>query len=340
MLKTAVIGLGYWGPNLVRNLSKTKGVEVKYLCDLSQANLDNWKSFHGATLTTDYRDILSDPSIDAVAIATPVSTHFRLASDALNAGKHVLLEKPMALNVNECAELIRIAEDKKLVLQVDHTYLYTGAVRRIKEIVSSGELGDVLYFDSVRVNLGLFQHDVNVVWDLAPHDLSIMDYVIPHRCIAVSGSGISNFGGDLENIAFATLYFDSGVIAHINVNWLSPVKIRRIIIGGTKKMIVFNDLEPSDKLKIYDKGVDLKNSDMDGIYSTLVKYRTGDMLAPNVDGTEALKYECNHFAECIRTGARPITDGEMGMRVVALIAAINESIANDGKKIEIGVAAI
>lgn len=333
MIKIGIIGLGYWGPNLVRNFSSTDGVEIKYLCDLDPKALSGWKRMHGVKLTADYREILKDPEVDAVAIATPVSSHYELASSALSAGKHVLLEKPMASNVRECMELIECAERKNLVLQVDHTYIYTGAVRKIKELVASGEIGDILYFDSVRVNLGLFQHDVNVVWDLAPHDLSIIDYVMDRRCVAVSGSGVANFGGGLENIAYATLYYESGAIAHLHVNWLSPVKVRRILIGGTKKMLVFDDLEPSDKLKIYDKGVDIKNGDKDGVYKALVQYRTGDMWAPKIDGAEALKYECAHFADCVKNSKKPVTDGAMGLKVVALIEAINASIASEGQKI-------
>lgn len=335
-MNIGIIGFGYWGPNLVRNFSQMQDVNLKYLCDLYPENLARAKlMYRGVATTDDYRDILRDPSVDAIVIATPVSSHYRLAMDAIEAGKHVLLEKPMASTVAECSEIIIAAERKNLVLQIDHTYVYTGAIRKMKEIVDSNDLGKILYFDSVRINLGLFQHDVNVIWDLAPHDLSIMDYILSDRCLAVSGTGVSNFEGNHENIAYATMFLESGAIAHIHVNWISPVKVRRIIIGGDKKMLIFDELEPSDKLKVYDKGVDIKNGDSDELRKTLVQYRTGDMWAPKIDQTEALSYECRHFVDCIKEGKKPITDGEMGLRVVRLLEAINTSIASEGMKVAV-----
>ncbi len=333
-MNIAVIGIGYWGPNLVRNFNQMYDVNVSYLCDLNQESLTRMKKIYSFAKTTqDYREILKDPSVNAVAIATPASSHYKIAKDALEAGKHVLLEKPMAESAKECEDLIRIAEENDLTLQIDHTYIYTGAVRKIKELLDNNELGETLYFDSVRVNLGLFQHDVNVIWDLAPHDLSIMDYLLGNNAVAVSASGLSCFNSNLESLAYITIYFASGRIAHFHLNWLSPVKIRRILIGGSKKMLVFDDLEASEKIKVYDKGVSIQNGDVDGIYKTLVQYRTGDMWAPQIDQTEALKYECRHFIDCIETKSRPMTDGRMGLRVVKLLKAINTSILNDGRKV-------
>ena len=335
-MNIGIIGLGYWGPNLVRNFAQMVGVNIKYICDLNPKTLENVKNkYHLAAATLDYREILDDPTVDAVAIATPVSTHYKLAKDALEAGKHLLLEKPMASSAKECEELVQIAEQNGLVLQVDHTFIYTGAVRKLKELVASGEVGDVLYFDSVRVNLGLFQHDVNVVWDLAPHDLSIIDHVLDDEVIAVSGTGVSHYGNNLENIAYVMLYLKSGAIAHLHLNWLSPVKVRQILIGGTKKMIVFDDMANSEKIKVYDKGVTIKKTSNEDIYKTLHQYRTGDMLAPKLDQLEALQYECEHFIHCIKEGETPMTDGHMGLRVVRLLEAIDVSIANEGSKVMI-----
>ena len=253
---------------------------------------------------TDYREMLADPGIDAVAIATPISTHYNLALQALQAGKHVLVEKPLAARSEDAIRLIEEADSRNRVLMVDHTFVYTGAVRKIKELISGDTLGDIYYYDSVRVNLGLFQHDLNVIWDLAVHDLSIMDYVLPYRPCAVSATGMSHFPGEPENIAYLTLFFDEPLIAHLHVNWLAPVKIRRTLIGSSQKMIVYDDLEPSEKIKVYDKGIS-RNNGSESVYQMLISYRTGDMWAPHLDTTEALRAELRHFVRCIEHGQPP-----------------------------------
>jgi predicted dehydrogenase len=289
--------------------------------------------------TTDHCDLFTDPTIDAIAIATPVSTHFELAMQALRAGKHVLVEKPLTATAEQAIQLIEEAARRDRVLMVDHTFVYTGAVRKIRELVASNGLGDIYYYDSVRVNLGLFQHDVNVLWDLAVHDLSIMDYVLPSRPCAVSATGMSHVPGEPENIAYLTLFFDGCLIAHIHVNWLAPVKVRRTLIGGSHKMIVYDDLEPSEKVKVYDKGITV-NKNTESLYQMLVGYRTGDMWAPQLDMTEALRTEALHFIQCIEGGERPITDGEAGLRVVQILEAATQSMAERGRLIELCTARV
>jgi predicted dehydrogenase len=285
--------------------------------------------------TTDCRDLITDPTIDAVAIATPVSTHFELAMMALDAGKHVLVEKPLTTTVEQGERLLEQAARRKRVLMVDHTFVYTGAVKKIRELVSSGRLGDLYYYDSVRVNLGIFQHDVNVLWDLAVHDLSIMDYVLDARSpYAVSATGMAHVSGQPIDVAYLTCFFEDRLIAHFHVNWLSPVKVRRTLIGGANEMIVYDDLEPSEKIKIYDKGI-IVNNDPETRYQLLVGYRGGDMHAPRLDPTEALRAEAGHFASCIESGRQPITDGAAGLRVVRILEAANRSLAECGRPIEL-----
>jgi predicted dehydrogenase len=284
--------------------------------------------------TTDYAELLADTRIDAIAIATPVSTHFDLAMQSLQAGKHVLLEKPLTRTFEQAIQLVEEAERRNLTLMVDHTFIYTGAVRKIKELVSSDGLGDIYYYDSVRVNLGLFQHDVNVIWDLAVHDLSIMDYILPSQPCAVSATGMSHVPEQPENIAYLTLFFDDCLIAHIHVNWLAPVKLRSTLIGGSRKMIVYDDLEPSEKIKVYDKGITVA-SDAESIYKMLIGYRTGDMWAPQTDRTEALRAEALHFIECIEHGKLPLTDGKAGLRVVRIMEAATQSMVQQGQPIEL-----
>jgi predicted dehydrogenase len=280
MIGIAVIGYGYWGPNLVRNIAEVPGARLLYVCDLRKERLAAVKArYPSVEITDDFEQVLRDPSVDAIAIATPVSSHFKLAMKAMMAGKHVFVEKPMAWTVDEARRMVDEAARRRLILAVDHTFVHTGAVRKMREIVENG-LGDVYYYDSVRVNLGLFQHDVSVVWDLAVHDLSIMDYVLPEKPVAVSATGMSHVVGEPENIAYLNLFFESKLIAHIHVNWLAPVKVRRTLIGGSSKMIVYDDLEPSEKIKIYDKGITLNgNPQRNGekVYQMLVGYRTGDM---------------------------------------------------------------
>ena len=335
MIGVGIVGLGYWGPNLLRNVAEAVGAEARVACDLRAERLTTAAArYPRLKVTRDFNDVLADTSVDAVAIATPVSAHFELAMAALKAGKHVLVEKPLASSSAEALRLIEEAERRRLVLMVDHTFVYTGAVRKIASLVSGGELGDLYYYDSVRVNLGLFQHDVNVIWDLAVHDLSIMDHVLPARPRAVSATGMSHVSGGHENIAYLTLFFDTHLIAHIHVNWLAPVKIRRTLIGGSQRMIVYDDLEPSEKIKVYDKGITVNNNP-DSVYQLLVGYRAGDMWAPRLDGAEALRTEVAHFIDCIQGSKAPLTDGASGLRVVRLVEAASESMAARGRLIEL-----
>jgi predicted dehydrogenase len=291
-----------------------------------------------AQTTTDYRTVVHDSAVDAVAVATPVATHFPIAKELLSAGKHVLLEKPLAATVHEAEELIELAEQNKRTLMVDHTFVYTGAVRRMKEIVSSGELGDLLYFDSVRINLGLFQRDINVLWDLAPHDLSIMDYLIERQPHAISALGSSHIERGIENIAYLVMLFPDEFIAHFHFNWLAPVKIRRTMIAGSSKMVLYDDIEPTEKVRVYDKGVTASRS-RETDYQTLVSYRTGDVWAPKLDSTEALRYVVAEFLESIREGRPSLTDGYSGLRVVRLLEAAQRSMKNGGQAIVLDDAA-
>ncbi len=336
-MNVAVIGYGYWGPNLVRNFSWLEETHVKYVCDLDEKRLEKVNGLfpNVETTTTDYQHVLDDPGVSAIAIATPVSTHFPLAKAALEAGKHILLEKPMTNCVADARKLIDLAKRKERLIMVDHTFLYTGAVRKIKELVDSNHIGEIYYFDSVRVNLGLFQSDVNVIWDLAPHDLSIMNYIVKKQPIAVSAIGVSHVMNDLENIAYLTVFYEDTTFAHFHVNWLSPIKLRQILIGGSEKMIVYNDLESTEKIKVYDSGVTFKPDDKQAIYDTMIQYRTGDMYAPKLDLQEALKVECQHFVDCIRTGTQPITNGEFGLEIVKILEAAQSSIKQQGKKIDL-----
>lgn len=330
-----IIGCGYWGPNLIRNFSSIKDCRVKYICDLDTERLATvHEQFPQTTPVSDFKQLLADPELDAVAIATPVSTHHPLAIAALSAGKHVLVEKPLAASVAQAEEMVAKAREAKRVLLVDHTFIYTGAVQKMKQLVTADELGDLLYFDSVRVNLGLFQHDINVIWDLAPHDFSIMDYVFRDRPTAVSAHGVRHFGMDHEDVAYVTVFFPGSVMAHFHVNWLSPVKIRMIMIGGQKKMLVYDDMHPSEPIRIYDKGVDVIDS-KPGIYSALVQYRLGDMWSPKIEAREALRVEAMHFKDCVQRGTQPITDGEMGLRVVKLLEAAQQSVERQGAVISI-----
>jgi predicted dehydrogenase len=335
MINIGVIGYGYWGPNLVRNFAETPDVTVHSVADLDSRKLDTVHRRYPAIKTTpDFMKMINNPQIDAVAIATPVSTHFELAIAALKAGKHVWLEKPMTETSHQARKLVEEAERRKLVLIVDHTFIYTGAVRKMQEIVAAGDLGSVYYYDSIRVNLGLFQRDVNVISDLAVHDFSILDYLLREHPIAVSASGMTHFPGTPENLAYITLFYDSGAIAHVNVNWLAPVKVRQILLGGSKKMIVYDDMQASEKVKVYDSGISFTD-DPAKIYQLRVGYRTGDMLAPKLDTGEALRVEGEHFAKCIKNNAMPITDGQLGLRVVELIEAATSSMRGKGETVRI-----
>lgn len=336
MINIGIIGYGYWGPNLVRNFAEIQGARIAAVADLSQKALETvQRRFPAVKTTTRFQDLLEDPTIDAVAIATPVSTHFELGIAALKAGKHLWLEKPMTETAEQARKLIEEAERRQRVLFVDHTFIYTGAVRKMAEIVKGGDLGSVLYYDSTRVNLGLFQRDVNVISDLAVHDFSILDYLLGEHPVAVSASGTNHFPGTPENLAYVTLFYDSGTIAHTNVSWLAPVKVRRILIGGSKKMITYDDLEPSEKVKVYDKGVSFTD-DPKQIYEMRVGYRTGDMWAPRLDASEALKIGGMHFVDCIENRKTPETDGRLGLRVVELIEAATKSMQGRGETVHIG----
>jgi predicted dehydrogenase len=333
MIRIGVIGYGYWGPNLVRNFAELPAASIVGVADLDRKKLATLERRYPAVeTTTDFQDLLLDPHIDAIAVATPVSSHFELGMAVLRAGKHLWLEKPMAETSLQARKLIDEAERRKRVLFVDHTFIYTGAVRKMAEIIGAGELGRVYYYDSIRVNLGLFQRDVSVISDLAVHDFSILDLLLGEHPVAVSASGINHFPGTPENLAYITLFYDSGVIAHVNVSWLAPVKVRQILIGGSRKMITYDDLQPSEKIKIYDKGVSFTD-DPQKILEMRVGYRTGDMWAPKVDATEALRVEGEHFVDCIERSKTPRTDGRLGLRVVELIEAATSSMRGRGETV-------
>ncbi|HEV2802850.1 MAG TPA: Gfo/Idh/MocA family oxidoreductase [Pyrinomonadaceae bacterium] len=340
MITIGVIGCGYWGPNLIRNFAENERARLRWICDTDEKRLGAiGRRYPSAHTAADYRQLLADPELSAVVIATPVATHYRFAKDALLTGKHVLIEKPFTTTSAEARELVELAERNRLTLMVDHTFVYTGAVRRIKQIVESGELGELLYFDSVRINLGLFQRDINVVWDLAPHDLSIMDYLVARQPVALTATGSSHIEAGIENIAYVMLRFADSFIAHFHFNWLSPVKIRRTLIAGSRKMIVYDDIEPTEKVRVYDKGVTTNriesDSDKEAAYQTLVSYRTGDVWVPKLDSTEALTHVSAEFLDAITHRRAPLTDGAAGLRVVRLLEAAQESINQGGKLIEL-----
>ncbi len=340
-ISIGVIGCGYWGPNLLRNFAENEAAELRWVCDVDAPRLAMMKRrYPFAETSSDYTRLLSDDHLDAVVIATPVATHYRFASEALRAGKHVLVEKPFTASVREAEELNELAERGGLTLMVDHTFVYTGAVRKIKEIVERGELGELLYFDSTRINLGLFQQDLNVVWDLAPHDLSIMDFIIDHQPEAVTATGSCHIKQGIENIAYVMLRFADEFIAHFHFNWLSPVKIRRTLLAGSRKMVVYDDIEPTEKVRVYDKGVTTSpdtslSVDKETAYRTLVSYRTGDVWVPKLDSTEALSHVCQEFLDAITERRPPLTDGRSGARVVRLLEAAQASISRGGQSVKL-----
>ncbi|GIK59840.1 MAG: Gfo/Idh/MocA family oxidoreductase [Ignavibacteriota bacterium] len=332
-MKIGVIGLGYWGPNLVRNFLSQKEVKSIIACDLREERLETVKEkFPSVEITRDCKDII-DGNVDIAVIATPVNTHYKFARKALEAGKHIWVEKPFTSTSEEAEDLIELAEKKNLKIFVDHTFIYNGAVRKIKELVDKKELGNIIYFDSERINLGLFQKDINVVWDLAPHDLSIMNYLLSsHKIKALVANGIANFNGK-ENLAHLCVYFEDNCFAHFHVNWISPVKIRRIIVGGDKKMLVYDDMENFEKIKVYDSGVEFKSAE--SIHEALVQYRTGDMFSPKVNQTEALALGAREFISAINENREPLTNGKDGLAVVKLLEAADMSLSNMGKIVEI-----
>ena len=333
MIRIGVIGYGYWGPNIVRNLYGLEGCQVAAVCDHSPPALKRAKqAYPDLPVTPDPSELLTSPQIDAIAVVTPVWTHFDLAKAALENGKHVFVEKPFTSTSQQAEELIELADRKNLKIMVDHTFLFTGAVQKIHQLIEEGVLGDLYYYDSTRVNLGLFQHDVSVVWDLAPHDLSIMDFLIQDKPEAVVATGEAHLNG-LVDVAFITIYFPRNTIAHVNVNWLSPVKIRTTLIGGEKKMLVWNDLEADEKIKVYDKGVQMNNGQ--GLHDLLVSYRSGDMWAPRVQQAEALKVELNYFIDCVTKDQTPFNDGLAGSRVVKLLEAADQSLKERGRAVRL-----
>jgi predicted dehydrogenase len=333
MIRLGVIGYGYWGPQIVRNFHATEGCEVAVVCDKSLESLRRAKqAYPHIKATTDPCEILASPDIDAVAVVTPVWTHYQLTKAALENGKHVFVEKPFTSTAEQAQELIDLADSKELQIMVDHTFLFTGAVKKIRQLVEDGTLGKLYYYDSTRVNLGLFQHDVNVIWDLAPHDLSIVDQLIDDKPEVVIATGQKHLNG-FEDLAYITIYFRNSIIAHINVNWLSPVKVRTTLIGGEKKMLVWNDLDADEKIKVYDKGVDITNGQ--SVRDLLVSYRSGDMWSPKVEQTEALRAEAKYFIDCISNNERPFNDGVAGLRVVRMLEAADKSLKDRGKPVRV-----
>ena len=346
MLKLGVVGYGYWGPNVVRNFASQPDCRVVTICDTNPKAVAQALRHHPAVHTTSNPDEdMRSSEIDAVAVVTPVSTHYDLAKKALENGKHVFVEKPFTATSAQAEELIELADRKNLQIMVDHTFLFNGAVRKIKELVDAGVLGPLYYYDSTRVNLGLFQHDVNVIWDLAPHDLSIIDYLIglePELVVATGGAHLNG----LADMAYITLHFPKNIIAHLNVNWLSPVKVRTTLVGGQRKMLVWNDLEPSEKVKVYDKGIQVTDNHDESrqrlkalveakvfevgaaqaVHDLLVSYRSGDMWSPQVDQTEALQLEARYFLDCLASGEKPVNDGRAGLRVVKMLEAADQSL--------------
>jgi predicted dehydrogenase len=332
-LRIGVIGYGYWGPNIVRNFHGQEHSRVVAVCDKSPKSLKRvQQTYPEMRVTEDCQEMIRAIDIDAVAIVTPVWTHYELAKAALENGKHVFVEKPFTCTTAQGEELIELAYRKNLKIMVDHTFLFTGAVKRIRQLIDDGELGKLYYYDSTRVNLGLFQHDVNVIWDLAPHDLSIMNYLIKEKPQAVVATGERHLNG-VADVAFLNVFYPNNMIGHINVNWLSPVKVRTTLIGGEKKMVVWNDLEADEKIKVYDKGVQMSNGD--GVYQLLVSYRSGDMWAPRVEQIEALRAEAAYFTDCVMNDKKPFNDGEAGLHVVKMLEAADRSLEQKGRIIEL-----
>lgn len=338
MINVGIIGYGYWGPNVARNFHMSAGAALTAVSDISDKRVDLATSHYPFIKGfKDHKELIRSTDVDAVAIVTPVFQHYEMVKEALLAGKHVFVEKPFTSTSAQARELIDLAARKGLKIMVDHTFLFTGAVKKVKQIIEAGELGRLLFYDSVRVNLGLFQHDVNVIWDLAPHDLSIMDYLVDKKPIAISAHGTVHFQGGFEDIAYVAVEFEGNTfVAHFHVNWLSPVKIRKTLISGDKKMLVWDDLDADEKVKIYDRGVEFKASDnhsKDGIHNLLVSYRSGDVFIPKLDGSEALKSEVQYFVQCLEKNEDPFNNGQAGLQVVRLLEAADESIKKGGQRI-------
>ena len=334
-LRVSVVGCGYWGQNVLRNFCELEEAQVLIACDAEPRSLARSRQCYPTLeVTQNYKDVLADPRVDAVVLATPVSTHYPFAHQALQAGKHVLVEKPLAQSARQVQDLIQLADRTGKTLMVDHTFLYTGAVRRMKTLVDSGEIGDLLYFDSVRISLGLVQSDINVLWDLGPHDLSIMDHLCNREPVSISATGVKHLETPYQNIAYVTVQFEGNLIAHFHLNWLAPVKVRRTLVGGSKKMIVYDDMENSEKVRVYDKGI-TQNHDPERRAKMLTGYRNGDMLAPNLEGTEALRLMAREFVTSIAEKRAPLSDGHAGLRVVRMLEAAQESIEQNGRVVHL-----
>ena len=334
MVNVGVIGCGYWGPKLVRNFTRPPNSRVSVVCDVRYERAARVAAEYHVSGTTDRSDnLLKDPDVDLVVVATPSRTHYELAREAIERGKHVLVMKPLTTRSEHAEELCQLAERKGVVLAVDHTFVYTGAVRKMRALIEGGEIGDLYYFDSVRINLGLIQPDVNVLWDLAPHDVAIMDYLLAQEPVAVSAVGASHGGSPSENIAYLTVRYPGSLIAHMHVNWLAPVKVRSTIVGGSKRMMIYNDMEPSEKLKVYDKGFSISSKAAPDSALWTVAYRSGDMHAPHIDDREALGVEVEELLGVIANGGRVLGDGLAGLRVVRVLEAAQRSIEDGGSLI-------
>ena len=335
MLTIGVVGYGHWGPSIVRNFCSIPGVTVASVCDIEQRALYQVKkNYEGMHVTRDCNDIINSSKIDAVAIITPVSTHYEIAKKALLSGKHIFVGKPFTASTEQAEELIELADKKNLIIMVDHTFLFCGAVKKIKQLIDDDVLGDLYYFDSIRINLGLFQKDVNVVWDLAPHDLSIMHHLIGKDPVGLATTGISHFNDDIENVAYMTVYFPGNLIAHLNISWLSPVNIRTTLIGGHKKMIVWNDLVADEKIRVYDRGVENGNGlNHENLNTQRTNYRMGDMWSPWFEDVDALRCEAEYFVECVDKNKKPINDGANGLRVVKMLESSVKSLKMGGEVI-------
>jgi len=337
MLTVGVIGYGYWGPNLVRNFHSLPGSTVKFVSDLDVSRLARAEEENpGIIGVIDAGEVFGDPEVDVIAVASPVASHHRLTKAALESGKHVLVEKPLAASSAQAVEITELAARNNLVLQVDHTYLYSSPIRRIRNSIAAGDLGQILYIDSVRVNLGLFHADHNVIWDLAPHDLSIMMNLLGRRVTSVLAVAKAHYDefGQPHNIAYLTLHFDDGVLGHIHVNWLAPVKVRRMMIGGTRRMLLWDDVEPDEKVRIYEKSIAIDLSQEER-YETMLQYRLGDMVAPRLENYEALRSECAEFLASIEEGRPVVSDGWFGTDLVAVLEAADRSLLRNGSPVEV-----
>jgi predicted dehydrogenase len=333
MIGVGIVGCGYWGPNLIRAFTETVEARVVAVCDLCQERLVAvQRRYPWVRATTSFDDLLAGGDLDAIVIATPVATHFDFALAALRSHRHVFVEKPMAHNSEAAARLVDEAARLRLTLMVDHPFVYTSAVRKIGDLIRGGEIGDLYYYDSVRINLGRFQSDVNVLWDLAAHDLSILDTLTGRGPAAASATGARHLDGTAHNIAYLTLFYDDALLAHVHVNWLAPLKVRRTLIGGSRRMIVYDELEPSEKVKVYDRGVSVSGNDAES-REMRIGYRAGDMWAPRLEVKDALETAAAHFAACIGAGTRPLSDGESGLRVVRQLEAATQSLHANGRPI-------